>query len=198
MNLATNRQKKVLRFFGIDFGSDLSIGAAGWEIDNLFCSEENFYYWNKYLYLTKDYDVDSDSLIEFDLEEFNSTNLPLDWNGRDEVKKFQDELVKNIISDASPYDNPPPQIVTEAKSFCFTGKFEIGTRKLCQEIIERSGGSPEKGVTGNLDYLVIGTKGSSCWARGEYGNKIQKAILLRRQNGKPAIVSEKHCFDSIK
>ena len=102
MNLATNRQKKVLRFFGIDFGSDLSIGAAGWEIDNLFCSEENLYYWNKYLYLTKDYDVDSDSLIEFDLEEFNSTILPLDWDGRDEVKKFQDELVKNIISDASP------------------------------------------------------------------------------------------------
>jgi len=52
-------------------------------------------------------------------------------------------------------------------------------------------------VSADLDFLVIGTQGSRAWKRGSYGRKIEKAIFLRRENGKPAILSEDHCIGFI-
>jgi len=75
-----------------------------------------------------------------------------------------------------------------------TGKFDFGPRKACEELVLEKQGTAVKGVSASLDFLVIGTQGSPAWKRGKYGSKIEKAVLLRRQNGKPAIVSEDHCF----
>jgi hypothetical protein len=38
---ASNRQKKMLRFFGIPFSTKLSVGAAGWEIATIMLNEGN-------------------------------------------------------------------------------------------------------------------------------------------------------------
>ncbi len=73
----------------------------------------------------------------------------------------------------------------------FTGRFEFGGRKKCEEAIEKKGGiTPNtKSVLPDLDFLVIGGKGSDRWSHGNYGKKIEAAILKRREFGKPAIIS---------
>ena len=45
----------------------MSSGEAGWEIANLFADDERREEWRKYLYLTKDFDSDTDQLKPFDL-----------------------------------------------------------------------------------------------------------------------------------
>lgn len=63
---------------------------------------------------------------------------------------------------------------------------------------ERGGKAPStKTVTVEIDYLVIVAKGSAAWKRGAYGNKIEAAILHRRQHGSPAIISEAHWIESL-
>ena len=48
--LASNRQKKLLRFFDIPFNENTTIGAAGWEIDTIMANDENREKWRRYLF----------------------------------------------------------------------------------------------------------------------------------------------------
>jgi NAD-dependent DNA ligase len=198
MSEITNRQKKLLRFFGVDFDNNMSLDQASNIIDEIFLIQENEDLWNKYVFLTEDFDVESSSLKEFDLNQLMKTVVPDEWDRRTEVKKYQAKIVEDIVNQDSPFDEPPPIVTFMNKSFCFTGVFEIGTRKKCQEIVEQAGANISKEISRDLDYLVVGTKGSKNWSYGHYGNKIEKAILFRRQTGKPSIVEETHCFSFIK
>ena len=58
---ASNRQKKLLRFFEVPFSANISAGAAGWEIATIMSSEECRERWRRYLFLTRDFDSDTDS-----------------------------------------------------------------------------------------------------------------------------------------
>lgn len=194
---ATNRQKKVLKFFGINYHPSISKGAAGWEIGNILSIPENTERWNKYLYLTRDFDAESDELLPYDAEQLEKIVLPEDFYAGGEIKSFQEEIAAQILASESPFDNPQPDIEFTQHAFCFTGKFDFGPRKACENLVLEKGGIPAKGISVELDYLVIGSQGSPTWKRGKYGSKIEKAVLLRRQNGKPAIVSEDHCFSYI-
>jgi len=104
------------------------------------------------------------------------------------------------MPDGSPFDSPAPEIDWRGKTFMFTGKFIFGERSACQAAVESLDASaPDtKTVTPGIDYLVVGTAGSKAWKMGAYGNKIEKAILLRREKGSPAIISEDHWFQAIK
>ena len=194
---ATNRQKKVLRFFDIEFHPAISTGAAGWEIGTILSNDKNAEKWRRYLYLTKDFDTESDELLPFTQSDLRDIVVPEDGYAGGAVDAFQEEIVAQILSSESPYDDPAPFVMFSRHVFCFTGKFDFGPRKACVALINEKGGIPAKRVSAGLDYLVIGTQGSPVWKRGNYGNKIQKAILLRRSHGKPAIVSEDHCFSFI-
>ena len=190
--LATNRQKKILSFFGIQYSSNITVGAAGWEIGDIFDDENKREKWRKYLYLTSDFDTNSPLLKAFDALELDTVEVPEGWSSSAAIQNFQEELVASAMSDGSPFDEPAPEVVVQGCSFLFTGKFSFGTRKKCQEAVEVAGGIPSKlkAPTRDLDYLVIGTEGSPSWKKGSYGNKIEAAILNRRQHGNPAIVSE--------
>jgi NAD-dependent DNA ligase len=194
---ATNRQKKVLKFFEINYHPSISKGAAGWEIGNILSVPENAERWHKYLFLTRDFDAESDELLSYDSEQLESVVLPEDFHAGLEIKSFQEEIAAQILASESPFDNPQPNIEFTGSTFCFTGKFDLGSRKACEQLISKEGGIPVKGISGELDYLVIGSQGSSNWKREKYGSKIEKAVLLRRQNGNPAIVSECHCFSNL-
>ncbi|MCI5228043.1 MAG: hypothetical protein D3918_15670 [Candidatus Electrothrix sp. AX2] len=193
-NLASNRQKKLLRFFGIHFSPNISSGAAGWEIANLLADDDLREWWRKYLYLTKDFDSDTDQLKPFDQEELNAVVIPDDWHSSDEKQKFKDELIANLLenNNNAPYDNPQPVINFLDSTFAFTGKFDFGARRECQNAVVGLGGVASNKINGNLNYLVIGTQGSPCYKRGAYGTKIEKAILSRRKFGSPSILSEDH------
>jgi NAD-dependent DNA ligase len=197
---ASHRQKKILTFFGIKFASYISSGAAGWEIGSLLNKPENKLAWNKYQYLTNDFSTESDQLKPFDRAELNALQLPENWTVATAEKDYRSEIVLSELSDGSPFDAPPPEINFQNKVFMFTGKFMFGDRAICQATVESLGGSaPDtKTITSQIDYLVIGTAGSRGWRMGEYGNKIERAILLRREKGAPAIVSEDEWIKSIK
>ncbi len=188
-----------MTFFGIKFANNISSGAAGWEIASIFNDPENELAWNKYLFLTKDFSGDSNQLTTFDRTELDSLQLPQDWTASAAASQYRSDIVASAISDGSPFDSPEPEIEFRGRSFMFTGKFTFGDRSACQGAVESRGGSaPDtKTVVPEIDYLVIGTDGSKAWKMGAYGNKIEKAILLRRVRGTPAIVSEDHWVHAL-
>lgn len=191
---ASNRQKKLLRFFGRRWSSRLSAGAAGWEIAEIMSDAARREKWRKYLYLTNDFGFDSDALKPFDPSQLESVVVPDNWNSGRAFKHFEEELVADILRDESPFDRPQPAVVFVGKSFMFTGKFAFGSRKSCQQaVLQRGGYAPDQAsVSQHIDYLVIGNQGSPTWKKGAYGNKIEDAILARREYGTPAIISERH------
>ena len=196
---ASNRQKKLLRFFEVHFNEGISAGAAGWEIASIMSNEEYRERWRRYLFLTNDFGSDTDSLRPFDADALQDILIPESWSSSDAFRQFRDELVENILSDESPFDRPQPDVSFTNRTFMFTGKFTFGTRKACQDAVtSRAGSAPDqKSVTQLIDYLVIGTEGSKAWRRGTYGNKIEDAILSRRDHGTPAIISEEHWVTAL-
>ncbi len=197
---ATNRQKKVLRFFGIPFGPKLSRGAAGLKIEALLGDEANRERWRKYVFLTRDFDSDTDQLKPFSNADLDEVKVPEGWSGQQAVAEFREELVAKVVDQESPFDSPPPRVVFAGKTFLFTGQFSYGSRKDCQKAVALHGGIPsdQKQMSHSIDYLVVGSEGSKVWSKGSYGNKIQSAILTRREHGKPAIIAEEHWVAALK
>ena len=197
---ATNRQKKLLRFFAIPFGPTLTIGAAGMKIEELMSDECNREHWKKYLFLTEDLDSDSDELKPFSPADLAATKVPDGWSGSQAIENYEEELAAKIVREESPFDHPQPKVVFSGKTFLFTGQFAFGSRKECQRAVEILGGvtSDQKQVSHAIDYLVVGTAGNKTWSKGSYGNKIERGVLIRRQHGRPAIISEEHWVTAIR
>lgn len=195
---ASNRQKKILRFFHSKISDDITAGAAGWEIARLMASEQNRRDWERYLYVTQDFDSDSDQLKPFDLQNLHRVEVPDDWSADQAKRDFREDLVGRFLEDHSPFDIPAPDVAFRDKVFLFTGKFEFGERKLCQRLVEMAEGSApsKKGIAG-IDYLVVGKLGNPNYKNDGYGKKIEAAILSRRSDGKPSIISEDHWLQAI-
>jgi len=197
---ASNRQKKLLRFFGVPFKSSLSVGAAGAEIDKLMAHDENRELWQKYLYFTKDFDSDSDQLRSYSLSELANVQVPKGWSSKEALEEYQKELAAEIMQKESPFDDPQSKVTFKGKVFLLTGQFAYGSRKECLKAITLRGGiaSEQKEATQTIDYLVVGAEGNKKWSKGSYGNKIESAVLVRRQYGKPAIITEEHWVSALK
>lgn len=95
-------------------------------------------------------------------------------------------------SSSLPLCNPAPDIDFVARVFCFTGKFNLGTRGYCEGLIEKRGGSSVGAPTRSTDYLVIGDLGSGSWIHSSFGRKIQKAVEMRGDDHGISIISEHH------
>lgn len=100
-------------------------------------------------------------------------------------------------STSLPLCKPAPSIVFAGQSFCFTGKFNSGTRDWCQKSVESRGGVSAGTVTKKLDFLVIGDLGSRDWLHSTHGTKILKAVEYRDRGAPLAIVSEQHWFEQL-
>lgn len=59
------------------------------------------------------------------------------------------------------------------------------------------GNAPDKKVSREIDYLVIGNVGSKDWKYSRYGNKIEKAIELRKEYGKLKIITEEQFIEAV-
>jgi len=101
------------------------------------------------------------------------------------------------FSTTLPLDDPPRAMAFDGKVFCFTGKFQYGSRKKCEEDTFALGGDAQKTPTKKTDYLVIGEIGSSDWAHSTGGRKIEKAIALRDSGTGLCIVSEMHWCNAL-
>lgn len=78
----------------------------------------------------------------------------------------------------------------ENNTFCFTGPARIGSRKTLHKIILDLGGVPKNSVAIDLNYLIIGSQSSPCWAYSTYGRKIEQVFKYRDKGGKTAILHE--------
>jgi|GEM_PF-4419757 len=155
---ATSHQKKVLRFFDLPFSPNISSGAAGWEIGNLMFDENNRDRWSRYVLATKDFDGKTDQLAPFTEDQLRDVKIPDGLSAHESVRKLHREFVKDVVSTGS----PEPKIKFDGKRFIFTGRFNFGSRKKCQEaVVEKGGIAPAtKSITEEIDYLIIGDKGS--------------------------------------
>lgn len=102
------------------------------------------------------------------------------------------QLSASSLSTSMPLTRPEPPIEFSGRKFCLTGKFLLGTRKQCEQVVSGRGGLIEHAVTGSLDYLVVGLIGSRDWVHSTFGRKIEKAVELRNSGAVVAIVAEDH------
>jgi len=92
-----------------------------------------------------------------------------------------------------PLDAPPPQIVFEDRHFMFAGTCVFGTRKECQDAVERLGGRNASTVTSDLDYLVIGTYATDDWMHEPCGVNIERALGFR-DSGRPIVIIDEETW----
>ena len=107
------------------------------------------------------------------------------------------KLNVHSLSVGLPLDVPAPQVVVRECSFCFTGKFLLGNRNQCQDMVIQRGGMVANTITKELNFLVLGLVGSRDWAHSTFGRKIEKAVEYRTKGQRPAIISEEHFANSL-
>jgi NAD-dependent DNA ligase len=100
-------------------------------------------------------------------------------------------------STSLPYTQPLPPVTFENRLFCFTGKFNSGSRQWCENHVIAKGGSSVSTITKKLHYLVIGEIGSRDWLHSTHGRKIEKAIEYNEAGTKIHILSEQHWYEQL-
>ena len=194
---ATFGQLKVLRFFGIQFDLSLTKGRASGIIGGLFSDREKKRLWSAYVFTTGDEEHTSTELRPHDRAALASVVIPGDWHPKRspygpnvKYRNGLEKVVGELLKEGSPFDDPIPEVPITGKCFCFTGRFEFGSRNECQQTVVSRGGSFTDNVTGKTDVLVIGNDANPTWSQGSYGNKIEAAMVNRMDHGKPIIISE--------
>lgn len=90
-----------------------------------------------------------------------------------------------------------PEIEFGGMKFCFTGESTRASREELSATVVRLGGSVVSGVSGKVDFLIVGADGNPCWAYACYGRKIEKAMTLRREGARILIVHENDFHDAV-
>jgi NAD-dependent DNA ligase len=83
-------------------------------------------------------------------------------------------------------------VVFESAAFCLTGDFVFAPRHHCHEQIVKRGGAVKTSVSKLVTYVVIGSLGSPEWSHGSFGQKVEKAMQLKTQGARIAVIGEDH------
>ena len=134
--------------------------------------------------MLKDNTLDSD-------EEKHLLSILVDITGEPVTNPFVESMSSTL-----PLCSPEPKIIFESNKFCATGKFVFGTRNKVAEKIISLGGLIKPNLTQDVNYLVIGSVGSSDWIHSSFGRKIEKAVNLRADGVPIHIISEKYFLSS--
>lgn len=76
-------------------------------------------------------------------------------------------------------------------NYCFTGTFNYGQRKHCEQAVKERGASAGS-LTQKTNVLVIGVYATESWKHSSFGAKILKACDFRDSGLPISIVSEEH------
>lgn len=102
------------------------------------------------------------------------------------------ELGEVLKSTTLPLCNPAPEPLRIAgMSYCFTGTFDYGSRRDCEQAVVTRGGECGS-LRKSTDVLVIGVYATESWKHSSFGNKILKAVGMRDERLPISIVSEEH------
>ena len=101
------------------------------------------------------------------------------------------ELGEVLKSTTLPFCDPAPTLTFVGRRYCFTGTFNCGQRKYCEQAVAERGGTCAS-LTQKTNILVVGLYATESWKHSTFGNKIVQACEWRDE-GKPiSIVSEQH------
>ncbi len=106
------------------------------------------------------------------------------------------ELGEVLKSSSLPLDEPPPEILFDQTRFCFTGTFAFGSRRECEDAVEKRGASAGS-LTLKTDYLVIGTYATESWIHSSYGRKIERAAEMKEEGVPISIIGEAHWVEHL-
>ncbi|MDR2456943.1 MAG: BRCT domain-containing protein [Clostridiales Family XIII bacterium] len=97
-----------------------------------------------------------------------------------EISEEEEEILFDVFNKIlNPTDEiNPNDIIFQNKNFVLTGNFNAGKRKKVEILIQKKGGNVKKGVTKNVDYVIIGGLGNRSYVNGTYGTKVKKAMEL--------------------
>lgn len=130
-----------------------------------------------------------DEILNDGLVDEEETAELLDTLNRFSNRDF--ELGEVLKSTSLPLCDPPPALQFTEQRYCFTGTFNYGQRKHCEQaVIQR--GAEVGGLTQKTNVLVIGIYATESWKHSSFGNKILKACELRDKGLPIGIVSEEH------
>jgi NAD-dependent DNA ligase len=108
------------------------------------------------------------------------------------------ELGEVLKPTSLPLSNPQPPLTFEGQRYCFTGTFNFGQRKHCEEAVIRRGGQAGS-LSQKTNVLVIGVYATESWKHSAFGHKIMRACEMRDDLGLPiSIVSEPHWVSHIR
>ena len=143
-----------------------------------------------------------------DIRKFSPEELRFEWLmelvQRSEAR-YHDFAVDTMIRAFLPADfaeasDDPPKKTADSpaeikvdlggQKFLFTGKLATMTRAEAKQKVIAAGGGNASGVTGTLNYLVIGDEGSPLYGQGRKGSKQIKAEGLRDGGADLKIISE--------
>ena len=102
-----------------------------------------------------------------------------------------------IASTELPCSELSEPISISGYSFCLTGEFAFGPRRIVQKEIEALGGFIHDNINRSTDVLVVGSVGSRDWKHSAYGNKIEKAVEYREKRGRIVIVGEDRWIEAV-
>jgi NAD-dependent DNA ligase len=203
---ATNRQLKALKFFGFSTDDKITKGLASRIIVDLFSRADNRALWEKYIFITGDQGQESPDLLPFDPDELEKAVIPHDWKPyASKIKKktgFERErlieMATSMLKEGVPFDDPIPTVEYAGKHFCFTGKFQFGSRTGCNDAIVRMGGLSDENVTLETNYLIVGGEISPAWAHEAYGRKIERALFYKLEGQPISLLAEEDWVKTLK
>ena len=82
-----------------------------------------------------------------------------------------------------PLDQESRTVHIAGNIFVFTGTGVFGTRKTMHEATLRAGGTVERNITMQTNFVVLGTYVTPAWAHQSFGRKIEKAMEYRDRKG---------------
>jgi NAD-dependent DNA ligase len=101
------------------------------------------------------------------------------------------ELGELLKATTLPLCSPAPNLSFTGSSYCFTGTFNYGRRKACEEAATVRGAMVGP-LSQKTNVLVIGVYATDSWKHSSFGTKILKAVEFRQKGVPICIVSEEH------
>lgn len=112
-------------------------------------------------------------------------------------KAFVLSVESRRVEPKSPYTEPEPVIEFYGAQMVVTGVFDFGDRAAVMAAIHARGGTVQKAITKQTNYVVVGSHVSPDWAYGNFGTKIDKACDYINQGVPIAIIRESRWIEAM-
>ncbi len=151
-------------------------------------------------WLVANYDLSAQPLVHVLYERVRSVlqdGVLTEEEGRDLLSTLDTfsrrdfEIGEDLKPSNLPLCDPAPNLTFEAMRYCFTGTFQYGQRKHCEEAVVARGGFCGP-IAKKTNVLVIGAYVTDSWKHSSFGNKILQACEWRQSDVPIAIVCEEH------